>query len=62
MKTTKGDGTRGDTKGARDFNHGERSMKIRRIISKKAARRTIKELDKSDKDIFVDIVKAMEDI
>jgi hypothetical protein len=50
MKTVKGDGTRGDTKGARDFNHGERSRKIRRIISKKATRRTIKELDKSDKD------------
>lgn len=46
MKPLKADHTRGDTFDAKHFNHGERSMKIRRIMTKKATRKFIKELDK----------------
>jgi len=46
MKPLKYDHTHGDTKEAKMFNHGERSMKIRRIMFKKATKRALKDLDK----------------
>ena len=47
MKPHKADHTHGDTIEARNFNHGERSMRIRRIMLKKATRKFLKDLDKS---------------
>lgn len=38
----------GDVIGARDFNHGERSRRIRRASVKKATRRFIKDLNKAE--------------
>ncbi len=45
-KPYKADKTHGDTLEAKDFNHGERSMKIRRKMFKSATRKFIKDLDK----------------
>jgi hypothetical protein len=48
MKPYKADHTHGDTIEARKFNHGERSMKIRRVMLKKATRKFLRDLDKSE--------------
>lgn len=48
MKPLKYDKTFGWTKEAKRFKHGERSMGVRRIMFKKATKRCLKDLDKSE--------------
>lgn len=47
-KPYKADKTQGDVFEAKNFNHGERSMKIRKALLKKATRKYIKDLEKTE--------------